>query len=50
MYVTLAFKALSEETVEHGATVVTECGRHVVVHLEYVWDIEVETFSQHLQM
>lgn len=46
--VTLTFESLSKESVEHGAAVFTECRRHVVVHFEPVWNVDVESLSQHL--
>ena len=47
---TLTFEALSEEPVQQGPTIVTEGWRHVVVHLEPVRNVDIETFTQHLKV
>ena len=45
---TLTFESLSEESIQHGAAVVAEGRGHVVVNFEPMWNVNVESFSQHL--
>lgn len=46
---TFTFKALSVETPQQTATVVTECGAFVVIVLEAMWHINLEALFLELQ-
>jgi len=45
---TLTFESLTEQSIEHRSAVLAEGRRHVVVDLEAMWNVDVESFRQHL--
>lgn len=47
---TLALEALLDQSIQHGATVVTEGGTFVIVNLKPMWHIDVEPRLSQLQI
>jgi len=46
---TATFESLAKQSVQHGATVVAERRRHVIVNGEVMRNVDVESRCQHLQ-